>query len=107
MQALRITDNPDQKKYLDSKCKDLVKRAEVIKQSNGQTADKTPTRPPKPEIRNRPRKLREPISSRELTKSEQILLWKGSDLNGFKFPPWGGPPAPSEFDLKEQDGRFL
>lgn len=107
MQALRITDNPDQKKYLDSKCKDLVKRAEVIKRSTGQTPDETPSNSPKPEIRSRPRKLKEPTSNRELPKSEQILLWKGSDLNGFKFPPWGGPPAPSEFELKEQDGPFL
>jgi len=104
MQALKITDNAGHKKYLDSKCNDLVRKAENIKASKSGAGNVNPPNPPKQDIRNRPRKLKEPVSNRELLKSEQILLWKGSDLNGFKFPPWGAPPAPSEF---EHDGPFL
>jgi calpain-7 len=107
MKALNITDNPNHKKYLDSKCKDLVRRAETIKASKEPNGDEKSPSPPKRDIRNRPRKLKEPISNRELPKSEQIILWKGSNLNGFKFPPWESAPAPSEFEESEHDGPFL
>ncbi|KAI2475672.1 Cysteine proteinase [Pyrenophora tritici-repentis] len=47
-------------------------------------------------------KLREPVSSRTLTKKEQIILLRSSMVNGFKFPPWDRVPSPDEF--LRQDG---
>ena len=101
MQALRFSENASQKQYLDSKCKDLVRKAEAIKGSKSALENGKSAESPRQQRRG---KLKDPISNREIPKSEQILLWKGSDLNGFKFPPWGAPPTSSEF---EQDEPFL
>ncbi|KAF2814625.1 cysteine proteinase [Mytilinidion resinicola] len=51
--------------------------------------------------------LKEPISSRTLSKKEQIILLKASRINGFVFPPWKEPPVPSEFHLEYQAEPFL
>jgi hypothetical protein len=53
------------------------------------------------------KRLVEPVSKRELTRSEQILLLRGAKLNGFQFPPWTGPPNPREFELQAGDQPFL
>ncbi|TID14404.1 2-nitropropane dioxygenase [Venturia nashicola] len=59
----------------------------------------TPThQPPKPKPAAR---LREPVSKRELPIAEKLLLLHASKLNGFKFPPWTGPPKPEEFHLDD------
>lgn len=50
--------------------------------------------------------LEEPVSTRVLPTSEQILLLKASLINGFKFPVWKGPPEDSDFELKE-DGQLF
>jgi hypothetical protein len=42
--------------------------------------------------------LRRPVSTRQLSKKEQIILLKASKINGFVFPPWKDPPVSSEFD---------
>ena len=54
----------------------------------------------------RVRKLVPPISTRRLTKKEQILLLKASVVNGFKCPPWDANPASSEFALVEGAEMF-
>jgi hypothetical protein len=58
--------------------------------------------PAKPKPKSAPR-LREPKSTRVLPVAEKTLLWRASQLNGFKFPPWDGPPKPGEFEI--QDGQ--
>jgi hypothetical protein len=50
---------------------------------------------------SRVRKLAAPVSTRKLTKKEQILLLRASVVNGFKCPPWDADPASSEFALGE------
>ena len=52
------------------------------------------------------RQLKEPQSTRELPKQEQIMLLRASYLNGFKFPPWTTIPKASEFELKDGDAPF-
>lgn len=42
-------------------------------------------------------RLAEPRSTRKLTKAEQIVLMRGSKLNGSKFAPWSAAPSPGEF----------
>ena len=51
------------------------------------------------------RRLKEPISTRKLTKKEEIILLKASVVNGFKCPPWDKNPASAEFAL--EDGADL
>jgi calpain-7 len=50
--------------------------------------------------------LKEPSSKRELAKSEQIILLRGSKLNGYQFPPWKDAPDPEWFTLDEENGSF-
>jgi calpain-7 len=61
-----------------------------------------------PPIASQPRvrKLAPPVSTRKLTKKEQILLLKASVVNGFKCPPWDANPASSEFALGEEAEMF-
>lgn len=51
-------------------------------------------------------RLREPISSRELSKREEIILLKASVVNGFKFPPWTKDPPADEFATRDGEGQF-
>jgi calpain-7 len=53
------------------------------------------------------KRLVEPVSTRIVTTTEQILLLRGSKLNGFTFPPWKGPPGDEEFAIKDGDQPFL
>jgi calpain-7 len=79
------------------------------------TRDTPSVVPPKPSssFKELPRKptsitrLREPCSTRELTKSEQIILLRGSKLNGFQFPPWKAAPGSECFELVEGEQLFL
>jgi len=50
--------------------------------------------------------LVEPKSDRKLPTSEQILLLKASQLNGFKFPPWTKAPQDSDFQLPDGQEHF-
>lgn len=43
---------------------------------------------------------REPRSTRELPRREQIILLQASFLHGHKFPPWTQVPAGVEFELE-------
>ena len=52
------------------------------------------------------KKLDEPVSKRTPTTAENILLLKASKLNGFKFPPWKGPPPESDFEPKDGEQLF-
>ncbi|KAF2429597.1 cysteine proteinase [Tothia fuscella] len=53
------------------------------------------------------KRLIEPVSKREITRSEHILLLQGSKLNGFKFPPWKEPPNAQEFELGVGEAPFI
>lgn len=48
-----------------------------------------------------------PTSSRKLPKAEQILLWRGSELNGAKFPPWEAAPLDGEFERLQGEPLFM
>jgi len=51
--------------------------------------------------------LSEPVSTRPLSKKEQIILLKASKINGFVCPPWKEPPDFSEFVLHDEADPFL
>lgn len=88
MRALRLAP-ADDKKELDSKCKELLTRAEKIKAAADWKSVARQTVP----IPN----LRPPTSKRKLTTREEIIILEGAKLNGFIFPPWDRAPLPSEF----------
>lgn len=51
--------------------------------------------------------LSEPLPTRVLLTREQIILLKGSKLNGFLFPPWTTSPDASEFELRPGESPYL
>jgi hypothetical protein len=86
MKALRLAP-PDDKKHLDSKCKELILKAEKIKvATDWKAAARAGIFPA----------LR-PVSTRNLTTREEIIILEGAKLNGFIFPPWSRPPTQDEF----------
>lgn len=96
MRALRLAPSDD-KRQLDSKCKELLTRAEAIKSATDwQSAARS-----KPSPGLQPQK-----STRKLTTREEIIILEGAKLNGFVFPPWSQPPAPTEFVTYDNDAIF-
>lgn len=115
MKALKLAEDPNEKVKLTSRFKQLLTDAENIKHSKDwRTAIQAPpsrstnglSRVVAAVETNR-RVLKEPISTRQLPKKEQILLLKASFLHGFKFPPWETPPELEEFHLKDGEELFL
>lgn len=95
MKALRLADCPKDKKSLDGKCKELLTRAEKIKESRDayRAGDKAQRR-------------LSPASTRKLTNREEIILLEGAKLHGFIFPPWTYPPDADEFESKNEEELF-
>ena len=52
------------------------------------------------------RSLKGPESTRQLPKSEQILILQASKFNGKKFPPWTRTPGPEDFWLRPSEEQF-
>lgn len=111
MQALKLADDPATAKLITLKIKSLLDEAERIKTTGFWTL---PAHPTSSETNkhltdvdiSKLKKLNEPVSTRKLTTAEEILLLKASKLNGFKFPPWKGPPLDADFVLKDDQVRF-
>ncbi|KAJ9408154.1 hypothetical protein DTO045G8_4011 [Paecilomyces variotii] len=99
MKALKLTSAPREKQKLDAKCKELLEKAEKIKDAkNWQQAAGIGEH----DIL----RLTEPVSTRKLTTREEIILLEGAKLNGFLFPPWTTAPGPEEFELENGEELF-
>ena len=61
----------------------------------------------KEDIPGKGQKTRELLSKRDLTTGEKIILWKSSELNGSKFPPWTSPPDASDFQCQLGQAQYL
>lgn len=120
MRALKLATSADQKSEMSSKCQTLLSEAESIKQtsewpsirgssSHGSTdSGFTSTRNvPDHGHTSRSKRLREPVSTRELSRSEQLLILRASKLNTCTFQPWKGSPDPGEFELRNGEMPFL
>ncbi len=86
MKATRLASSELEKARLRVKCKQLLSRAEEIKQAQW---------PPK---ENHKIPLKAPISTRAITRQEEIILLEGSKLHGFIFPRWTSDPDDSIFE---------
>lgn len=124
MKALKIATDREQKSDMTSRCQNLLTEAERIKTITQWplTPAVTPgpaSSPPASPLTlrcgtetigtptpARIRQLVEPVSSREVSKAEQIILLRSSKLNGFTFPPWQGAPEPDEFALSQGAEAF-
>lgn len=104
MQALGLAVSKADKSRLDSKCKELLTRAENLKREKlgSPRADQAAGS----SLTSR-RGLKPPTSKRRLITREEIILLEGSKLNGFVFPPWKNDPAPEDFVLKKGQELFV
>lgn len=89
MSAIEFAVLKSEKDRLREKCKLLLQTAEEIKKSEYWPLVKKESS----EV-----KLKVPVSTRNLSKTEQLILLRSSDLNGFLFPPWTSEPADSVFE---------
>lgn len=100
MKALKLASSPKEKQALDAKCKELLTKAEQIK-------DAKVWKPTRLDSKNVMPPLKEPKSTRKLTTREEIILLEGAKLNGFLFPPWTAAPNPKEFELGHGETKFV
>lgn len=105
MNALKLAKDPAEKGRYSATVARLLKDAEDIKAGKNWRQQSSSNRS-SVSTNGTAKELREPLSTRQLPKSEQILLLKASYLNGFKFPPWTSSPAPSEFELAPNSALF-
>jgi len=107
MQALKLTEDSSLRKQLSAQVKSLLSQAEQIKVNgiwNSSNSIKNPTVEDSKKISVR--KLKPPISTRQLSTAEKIIVLKGSYLNGYKFPPWQTDPTKDEFNLAKGQTQF-
>lgn len=87
MKATKLASSDSERTRLRDKCISLISKAEAIKAATEWT--------PKP-AKQAPLKV--PVSERQISKREEIILLEGSKLHGFIFPPWTAEPDDSVFD---------
>ncbi|KAJ8129911.1 hypothetical protein O1611_g3717 [Lasiodiplodia mahajangana] len=87
MKAARQSTNPVDKKRMNKKCEELIKRAENLKKYN-QAIDS---------VSIIERKLKLPRQVRQIPTSEKTILYRNSRLHGNTFPPWEFDPDPESF----------
>ncbi|KAI5237754.1 cysteine proteinase [Aureobasidium subglaciale] len=100
MKAMRLSQDSETTKSLRNKSEYFISEAQRIK-SIGEW---------RPRVRfdvAKVAKLVEPVSLRKLPTSEQILLLRASQLNGFKFPPWNSTPKDSDFQISASGDLFI
>jgi calpain-7 len=99
MNGLKLSKTPETQKFMRKKSEFFLDEAQRIK-------DVGEWKPlPKVNV-EKVAVLVEPKSDRKLPTSEQILLLRASQLNGFKFPPWTNAPQDSDFRLSNGQERF-
>lgn len=103
MKALKLADNATDRKRIDRKCKELLSRAEKITEARQQASscDNVSS-----SVTPHSSKPGPPMSTRELSTRERIILLEGGKLNGFVFKAWEGPPNPEEFALRDGEDLF-
>ncbi|OJD21454.1 hypothetical protein ACJ73_07203 [Blastomyces percursus] len=107
LNALKLASSPSEKQRLDAKCKELLRKAEDIKKSKYWSQHLQKRTNSSGRNSSAGPRLREPVSTRNLSNREQIILLEASKLNGFVFPPWSAVPNASEFELEEDDELFM
>ena len=107
MQALKLSKDPSSRKQLSAQVKDLFSQAEQIKVSGIWSRSTSRSSLAEDSAQSRIRRLKTPISTRQLSTAEKIIVLKGSYLNGYKFPPWQTDPSNDEFSLAKGQSQFV
>lgn len=99
---MSIAEDATKKKLWSNQAQTYLLEAEKLKARLANPVQFSNLPPPKPVTAA----SSEPQVTRGLPKSEQILLWRASYVNGSKYPPWSGTPNASEFELKSGQPLF-
>ena len=99
------------RKELDQKCRQYLDRAECFKSSDQKKSalvDRN-VKEQRAHINKPPNssKLSASVSTRAISKREQIILWQGSKLHGSSFPPWEKAPSTEEFEVRDGQTSFM
>ena len=104
MSALKLAQDPVERSKLTAQLKQSLADAESIKEDSRRRDRPVPHALDRctGEAHALPSAAgsREPRSTRELPRREQIILLQASFLHGHKFPPWTQVPAGGEFELE-------
>ncbi|KAI3336781.1 PALB protein [Xylariaceae sp. AK1471] len=84
MEAAKQSTSPVDKKRMNRKCEELIRKAESLKRSSRVTDS----------ISNVERRLKLPRQVRQIPTSEKNILYRSSRLHGNTFPPWESDPDP-------------
>lgn len=97
MKISKLASSDAERARFRGKCKQLLSKAEEIKQA----AQWTPSASKEVEVL-----LKAPLSGRQISRREEVILLEGSKLHGFKFPPWTNEPDNSLFDSNPDETSF-
>ncbi|TVY47314.1 Calpain-like protease [Lachnellula occidentalis] len=95
MKITKLASSDAERTRFRGKCKQLLSKAEDIKQA----AQWTPSV-------SKDVLLKAPLSGRQISRREEVILLEGSKLHGFKFPPWINKPDSSLFDNDPDETSF-
>jgi calpain-7 len=95
MKVTKLASTDVERQRLRDKCRQLLSRAEEIKQ----TANWVPAV-------SKEVLLKAPVSARQISKQEERILLEGSRLHGFLFPPWTSEPVESLFVERPDETSF-
>lgn len=87
IEAVKHASTAQDKARLRVQSERLLSRAEDIKKSGNWRPTKI-----------QPKTLTAPLSQRDLSRTEEIILLEASRLHGFVFPPWTSNPDNSVFE---------
>lgn len=104
LQALRLTTGQAEKKAWNTRCQLLLDRAERIRSGDEPNTDKADNAISLAKTKRD--SLKNPVSTRQLTTREQIILLEGSKLHGSIFPPWKEAPEAADFILREGNSQY-
>ncbi|KAI0971749.1 PALB protein [Xylaria arbuscula] len=86
MKAAKQSVSPVDKKRMNRKCEELIRKAESLKSSRVTDS-----------VSIIERRLKVPRQVRQIPTSEKNILYRNSRLHGNTFPPWESDPDPSYF----------
>ncbi|KAI1282492.1 PALB protein [Xylaria sp. FL0933] len=87
MRAAKQSTSPADKKRMNRKCEELIRKAESLKKSSRVTDSVSIVE----------RRLKVPRQVRPIPTSEKSILYRNSRLHGNTFPPWESDPDPAFF----------
>ncbi len=94
MKAIKLASNKLERERLKKKCMKVLAKAEDIKILKTWPSPEEDSG----ETKKVDQELKAPLSTRLLSASEELILLRGSQLNGANFPPWQSNPKPEVFE---------